>query len=53
MRELAEKNQAGSISPGELEELDGFIQAGDFLALLQSKARKVLAQQPSGATRRG
>jgi hypothetical protein len=39
MHELAVKNQDGSISPPELEELDDYIEAGDLMALLQSKAR--------------
>src|SRR4051794_21673133 len=32
MHELAVKNQEGSISPKELEELDSYIKAGDLLA---------------------
>src|SRR5438128_7182612 len=42
MHELAVKNQEGRIAPSELEELDNYIQAGDLLALLQSKARSSL-----------
>src|SRR5262245_49640332 len=42
MHELAQKNQAGRISPQELQELDSYIKAGDLLAILQSKARKLL-----------
>jgi hypothetical protein len=42
MHELAVKNQEGRISPEELRELDSYIFAGDLLALLQAKARKVL-----------
>jgi hypothetical protein len=42
MHELALKNQDGQISPAELEELDNYIKVGDLLALLQSKARKLL-----------
>jgi hypothetical protein len=42
MHELAVKNQDGVISPGELEELQNYVTAGDLLALLQSRARKAL-----------
>jgi hypothetical protein len=42
MHELAVKNQAGKISPQELRELDGYVKAGDLLAILQSKARMAL-----------
>jgi hypothetical protein len=45
MHELALKNQAGRISHEELRELDSYIMAGDFLALLQARARKVLKTQ--------
>jgi hypothetical protein len=42
IHELAVKNQEGRISPEEVKELDNYIQAGDLLALLQSKARAFL-----------
>ena len=42
MHELAVKNQQGVISASELEELDNYVQAGELLALLQSKARSSL-----------
>jgi hypothetical protein len=42
MHELAVKNQQGRISPEERDELDSYIKVGDLLAVLQSKARKVL-----------
>ena len=42
MHELAAKNQEGRISATELEELDNYIEAGDLMALLQSKARQTL-----------
>lgn len=42
MHELAEKNQAGRISPGELQDLDSYIKVADLVAILQSKARKFL-----------
>jgi hypothetical protein len=46
MHELAEKNQEGKISPAELEELDGYVRAGDVLAILQLKARRALNATP-------
>lgn len=42
MRDLAERNQEGTLAPGEYEELQGFVKAGHLLALLQSKARQSL-----------
>jgi hypothetical protein len=45
MHELAVKNQAGTISPQELRELDGYLKAGDLLAILQSKARMALQKK--------
>jgi hypothetical protein len=45
MEELAEKNQAGSISPSEREELFSYVKAGHLLAILQSKARKALRKK--------
>lgn len=45
MHELAERNRAGELTPGEAAELDDFIRAGDLLAILQSKARMRLKQK--------
>jgi hypothetical protein len=42
MHELAVKNQEGGISPEELNELDSYVQMGDLIAVLQSKARVFL-----------
>ena len=42
MHYLAEQNREGRISPGELQELDHFVTAADWLSLLQSMARKRL-----------
>jgi hypothetical protein len=44
MHELAQRNQTGTLSQKELDELDNFIQVGDLLGILQSKARKYLKQ---------
>lgn len=46
MHELAVKNQEGRISPEELRELDSYVKVGDLLAILQSKARKLLKATP-------
>ena len=45
MHELAVKNQVGKLSPQELQELDGYLKAGDLLAILQSKARMILKKK--------
>jgi hypothetical protein len=42
MRELAESNQEGTLSPMEREELQNYVKAGHMLALLHSKARRSL-----------
>jgi hypothetical protein len=47
MHELAEKNQAGKLSPAECAELDNYVKVADLLAILQSKARKRLKQVTS------
>ena len=41
IHELAQKNQKGELTRAEVDELDDYIRAGDLLAILQSKARKV------------
>ena len=46
MHDLAERNQEGTLSPGEQEELDYYVTAADWLSLLQSQARKKLAEKP-------
>ena len=48
MRDLAERNQEGSLSFEEEEELQNYVKAGHLVALLHSKARKSLkAKQAS------
>src|SRR5262245_59251423 len=42
MSDLAARNQDGSLSPEEKEELMNYVKAGHLLALLHSKARKSL-----------
>lgn len=42
MHELAERNQAGTLSAQEKDELLGYANAGFVLGMLQSQARRVL-----------
>ena len=42
MRELAERNQEGTLPPRERAELQNYVKAGHMLALLHSKARRSL-----------
>jgi hypothetical protein len=51
MHELAKKNQEGGLAPGELEELDNYVTAADWLSLLQSQARKKLGGKPGSGNR--
>ena len=44
MEQLAEQAQDGALSDHEQQELDSYLHVADFLALLQSKARRSLAQ---------
>jgi hypothetical protein len=45
MQELADKNQAGSITPQERDELFSYVKAGHLLAVLHSRARKALKKK--------
>ena len=42
MHELAERNRAGTLAPGEDEELDNFYRVGSTLSYLKSRTRQVL-----------
>ncbi len=53
MHELATKNSEGEISPGELAELDRYIQMGGVLTILKSRARKLLKKSPKSSNGRG
>jgi hypothetical protein len=46
MHDLAVRNQQGALSPAEKEELFAFARADTVLAILQSKARRVLKIKP-------
>lgn len=43
MNELSHRAQQGTLTADELQELDSYIHVGNFLALMQSKARRRLA----------
>lgn len=45
MRDLADRNQAGPLTPEEGGELLGYVKASHVLALLHSKARKALRKK--------
>jgi hypothetical protein len=53
MHELAQKNREGQLSDVEREELDSYVKVGDLLAILQSKARKLLKTPPGGRNGHG
>lgn len=42
MRELSERNQEGALATKERDELQNYVKAGHWLALLHSKARRSL-----------
>jgi hypothetical protein len=43
---LAERCSQGELSPEEREEYEAYVRGSRFVALLQAKARKLLAQHP-------
>ena len=47
MEVLAKKSEEGSLSDQEREEYEAFVSAGNFVAILQSKARRLLKDQPT------
>jgi uncharacterized protein YnzC (UPF0291/DUF896 family) len=46
MNELAEKNRQGTLTESERREMDSYVRVGNFLNLMQAKARLFL---PPGA----
>jgi hypothetical protein len=42
--ELATKSDEGTITEEERDELEGYVDSGDFISLLKSKARRYLAE---------
>jgi hypothetical protein len=53
MRELAERNQEGALSPEDREKLQGYVKVGHLLALLHSKARRSLRARKGSRNPRG
>jgi hypothetical protein len=50
MHDLAVRNQADALTPGEREELFAFAKAGTLLGILKSKARRTLNIKPRSRT---
>lgn len=49
MHQLAQKAQAGELTPEEQAEIDGYERVGHLLDLLHSKARRSLKRQGRGS----
>jgi hypothetical protein len=49
VNELSAKARAGSLTEAETQELDSYLRIGNLLAVMQSKARRLL--QPTAASR--
>ncbi|MGH9651923.1 MAG: hypothetical protein ACRD6B_00435 [Bryobacteraceae bacterium] len=45
LQQLADRSQAGTLSDEEGREFDGYLHIANLLAVMQSKARLVLASQ--------
>jgi hypothetical protein len=43
MNELAEKNRQGTLTDSERQEMDSYVRVGNFLNLMQAKARLVIS----------
>lgn len=48
IEELADKSSAGTLTPEEISEYDSYLSAGNVIAVLQAKARAMLAKTPVG-----
>ena len=44
MLELAERSEAGTLTPEDSAEFDSYLHVGNFLAIIQSKARLALGK---------
>ena len=51
IRDLLERNREEGLSPNEQNELTSYVKAGNLLAILQSKARKLLKVPPPKVNR--
>jgi hypothetical protein len=45
---LAERSEAGTLTPDEQAEFDGYLHVGNLLAVMQSKARLTLERKRAG-----
>lgn len=45
MLDLADRSSAGTLSPAERQEMEGYANAGTFLSLLHAKARLAMRNQ--------
>ncbi len=45
MRDLAERSEAGTLTAEEKSEFDSYLHVGNFLAIMQSKARIALGKK--------
>jgi hypothetical protein len=43
VEELASKHNEGELTPDELAEYEGYVRANKFIAVLQARARKLIA----------
>jgi hypothetical protein len=50
MNHLAEKNRQGTLTPAEQADLDKYLRVGNFLNLIQAKARLSLAAPPEASS---
>src|SRR6267142_2320653 len=53
MHKLAARNSAGKLNGAERAELEGYIRAGDLIAIFQSAARRRLKTPRNGANGHG
>jgi hypothetical protein len=51
MLQLAERSEAGTLTPEEQTEFDGYLHVGNLLAVMQSKARLALKTKPASHRR--
>jgi hypothetical protein len=49
VQELAERHTEGSLTPEERQEYEGYVVVGEFLAVMQAKARASIHNRPSAA----
>lgn len=47
MDELAEKNRRGDITPTERAEMEKYLRVGNFINLMQARARRSLTDEPA------